>query len=109
MIELVQSVTVLPGIGPERAEQLGRLGITTIRDLLLHAPRRYDDRRHITQIGDITSFGPVTARGKIVDLGVNKYRKSTRSVFQLVLDDGTARLHCRWWNMPYMEKSFQKG
>ena len=25
------------------------------------------------------------------------------------LDDGTARLHCRWWNLPFMEKYFSAG
>lgn len=41
--------------------------------------------------------------------GVNYYRKRTRSVFEFVLDDGTARLHCRWWNLPFMEKYFKPG
>jgi succinate dehydrogenase / fumarate reductase flavoprotein subunit len=41
---LDQSLTVLSGVGPERAGLLGRLGLTTVRDLLLHSPRRYDGR-----------------------------------------------------------------
>src|SRR5690606_36720323 len=35
--------------------------------------------------------------------------RRTRSVFELILDDGTARLHCRWWNMPFMEAHFEPG
>src|SRR5262249_8941006 len=31
------------------------------------------------------------------------------SIFELILDDGTARLHCRWWNLPFMEKYFAVG
>ena len=50
-----------------------------------------------------------TTRGRIVALGTNYYRKKTKSVFEIVLDDGTARLHCRWWNLPFMEKYFQLG
>jgi len=30
-------------------------------------------------------------------------------VFEIVLEDGTGRLHCRWWNQHFMEKRFQKG
>jgi ATP-dependent DNA helicase RecG len=30
-------------------------------------------------------------------------------VFELVLDDGTARLHCRWWNLPFLESCFRMG
>jgi ATP-dependent DNA helicase RecG len=102
-------VTALPGVGPERAEQLGRLGIISIRDLLSHAPNRYEDRSRIQEIAAIESLGAATVKGTVVDLGINRYRQKLRSVFQLILDDGTGRLHCRWWNMPYMEKNFHKG
>jgi ATP-dependent DNA helicase RecG len=30
-------------------------------------------------------------------------------VFELVLDDGTGRLRCRWWNMPYVQNYFEQG
>jgi ATP-dependent DNA helicase RecG len=40
---------------------------------------------------------------------VKWYAKHTKSIFELILDDGTARLHCRWWNLPYMEKYFSVG
>ena len=30
-------------------------------------------------------------------------------MFEFILEDGTARLHCRWWNLPYMEKYFHAG
>src|SRR4051794_12031045 len=99
------NVTALPGVGPERAEQLGRLGIISIRDLLSHAPNRYEDRSRIQEIAAIESLGAATVKGTVVDLGINRYRQKSRSVFQLILDDGTGRLHCRWWNMPYMEKN----
>jgi ATP-dependent DNA helicase RecG len=102
-------VSVLAGVGPARSELLGKLGISTVRELLLHPPRRYEDRRKLLEIAGIQSTGPATVRGTIVDLGTKTYRKKTRSVFEVILDDGTGRLHCRWWNMPYMEKNFAKG
>jgi ATP-dependent DNA helicase RecG len=45
----------------------------------------------------------------VVALGVKRYRHGQKSVFELILDDGTARLHCRWWNLPFMEKYFEAG
>ncbi|MCX6923936.1 MAG: DEAD/DEAH box helicase family protein [Verrucomicrobia bacterium] len=102
-------MTTLPGVGPERAAQLARLEIHTIEDLLLHRPRRYEDRRHIWPIARLQLNEPSTARGTVVALGVKWYQKHTKSIFELILDDGTARLHCRWWNLPFMEKYFAVG
>jgi RecG-like helicase len=60
---LAAPVTSLWGVGGERAAQLARLGIVTIEDLLLHAPRRYEDRRHFRKIAELTKDEPFTARG----------------------------------------------
>ncbi len=96
-------VTVLWGVGSERSLQLDRLGIRTLLDFLLHRPRRYEDRREFRAIRDVADKGWVTVRGRVVAQGVKLFRQRTRSVFELILDDGTGRMHCRWWNMPYME------
>lgn len=97
------------GVGIERAKQLERLKLFTVGDLLLHQPRRYEDRRHFRSIRDLELNTPATVRGRVVALGVKYFRKRTKSVFELILDDGTARLHCRWWNLEFMQKYFQQG
>ena len=43
MQSLQDPVTVLKGVGDKKAEQLATLGITTVEDLLIHYPSRYDD------------------------------------------------------------------
>ena len=106
---LARGVATLPGVGPERAAQLARLEMFTVEDLLLHRPRRYEDRRHFLPISSLQLNEPATTRGKVVAHGVKWYKKHTKSIFELILDDGTARLHCRWWNLPYMEKYFAVG
>jgi ATP-dependent DNA helicase RecG len=108
-IDLDAPVTVLWGVGSERSLQLERLGIRTLTDFLLHRPRRYEDRRVFRAIRDITEKGLVTVRGRVVAQGVKTFRGGARSVFELILDDGTGRLHCRWWNMPYLEGHFSVG
>lgn len=46
-------VTVLSGVGPARAELLGRMGVRTVGDLLRHAPSRYDDRRQVLTLREL--------------------------------------------------------
>jgi len=108
--ELQRSVTTLWGVGPERAKQLERLEIHTIEDLLLHRPRRYEDRRNFLPIAKLQISEAATARGKIIAAGVKRWRKGQRALFECVLDDGSAHLHCRWWQMqPWMEDYFVVG
>ena len=102
-------LTALRGVGPERASQLDRLGLRTVNDLLLHAPRRYEDRRYLLKIKELKLGESATTRGRIVATGVKTYQRKTRSVYEFVLEDGTGRLHCRWWNLPFMEKYFAVG
>jgi ATP-dependent DNA helicase RecG len=102
-------VTTLYGVGPERASQLHRLGIRRIEELLLHRPRRYEDRRRLQKIAALQEGEPAIVHGKVVAQGTKWYRQHTKSIFEIILEDGTARLHCRWWNLPYMEKYFALG
>lgn len=108
-INLLSPITVLPGVGPERARLLERLGIETVRDLILHAPRAYEDRRAFLKIGEITELGVVSVAGSIVEVGLKRFGRGTKSQTLVVIDDGTGRLHCRWWNLPFMVKNFHKG
>ncbi len=106
---LDQPVTVLRGVGGERATQLARLDIHTIGDLLLHRPRRYEDRRHFRAIADLHAGDTAAVRGTVVAQGLKRWKHGTRSVFELILSDGSGRLHCRWWNLPFMENYFAVG
>lgn len=105
---LQRPVASLWGVGPERAALLARLGIFSIQDLLLNRPRRYEDRRHFKRISDLQKGEAGTARGRIVAMGLKRFARGAKSVFEIVLDDGSAPLHCRWWNLPYMEKYFAR-
>jgi ATP-dependent DNA helicase RecG len=106
---LKMPVTSLWGVGGERAVQLARLDIRTVEDLLLHRPRRYEDRRHFRNIAEMSRDEAATVRGTVVACGLKRFRKGAKSVFEIILNDGTARLHCRWWNLPFMEKYFAVG
>src|SRR2546427_11785506 len=101
---LAQPVTALRGVGPERAKQLERLEVRTVEDLLLHRPRRYEDRRQFRPIAELQLGEPAVTRGQIVALGVKGFRKPSKSIFEFVLGDGSRRLHYRSWKLPFMEK-----
>ncbi len=107
---LAAPVTSVWGVGEERAKLLARLEIFTVEDLLLHKPRRYEDRRKFLPIRELKLSEPATVRGTIIAAGIKRFKKGTRAMFECVFDDGTARLHCRWWQaQPWMEDWFTVG
>lgn len=106
---LPNPVTTLCGVGPERAALLVRLGIVSVSDLLHHRPRRHEDRRHLRPIRSLQAGESVLTGGRIVAAGVKRWSHGTKSVFEFILEDGTGRLHCRWWNLPYLEDQFHVG
>jgi ATP-dependent DNA helicase RecG len=55
----------LPGIGPQRAELLGKLGLLTHEDLLHYVPRRHEDRRHLVPLSEAQEGAAITVRGKV--------------------------------------------
>ena len=108
-LPLQTPLRALRGVGLERAAQLERLELRCVGDLLLHRPRRHEDRRHFQPIGKLNLEEAGLARGKIMAAGLNRWRGGTRSVYEFILEDGSGRLHCRWWNLPFLEKHFKPG
>jgi ATP-dependent DNA helicase RecG len=107
---LAAPVTTLWGVGGERAKQLARLEIHTVEELLLHRPRRYEDRRNFRAVKELKMGEAATVRGKIIAAGVKRWRKGERALFECVLDDGTAHLYCRWWQaQPWLDEHFATG
>ncbi len=47
MLKLSDKISMLSGIGPAKEKAFSRLGIHTVRELLFHIPRGYEDRSHI--------------------------------------------------------------
>ena len=107
---LAQPVTTVWGVGSDRAALLAKLGIHTVEDLLLHRPRRYEDRRKFLPIRELKADEAATVRGTVVAAGIKRWKQGSRSMFECILDDGSARLHCRWWQgYPWMEEYYTVG
>jgi ATP-dependent DNA helicase RecG len=96
------------GVGPRRAELLGRLGIRTVRDALYFFPFRYEDRTSIKNICDIRQGSSETVRGKVVSSGFKGPPRGMR-IFSAVINDGTGLLQAQWFNQPYMKRNFPVG
>lgn len=107
--DLLGAVTELPGIGPARAEALERLGITSIRDLLLTIPRRLETIASTIPIAEAReAVGEVVrVRGRVCG---KRYSRAggRRSLLRIKLDDGTATIDALFFNQPWMRNQIER-
>ena len=105
---LASSVGTLKGVGEVNQKRLARLGIETIRDLLYHLPRRYDDFSALKQIRQLEYGEEVTVVGAVRES--KSFRTSSgRQVTRIVLSDGTGAIEVSWFNQPFLEKKLRPG
>jgi len=91
---------------------LARLGVATVRDLLFHLPRRYDDLREMRQLGELTWVEEgtvVSARVRVVDVRVEaSFRRRIQRTIA-VLEDDTGTLESTWFGRRYIERRLHAG
>ena len=98
----------LKGVGPVRAERLGRIGIATARDLLYYVPRRYDDASTVEPISSLEVGMDVTMVGRVRSKGIVPTRSGLR-IFQAVLQDDSGMITCAWPGQPWLDRKLEKG
>lgn len=104
-LTLNSGVDSLPGVGAKRVEQLARLHIATVGDLLLHLPARYEDRSRITPISSVTPGTVVTVRGKVVETQLKTTARRRMKIFEAAVADTAGlggMLVARWFNQAHL-------
>ena len=89
-----------------------RLGLQTVRDLLFHLPRRYDDLREIYRLGDLVWVPDgtiVSARVRIVSLRVEPtFRRRVQRTVATV-EDETGSAEATWFGRRFIERRLGPG
>ena len=102
------SVRYAKGVGPARAEELLRLGVRSMEDLLWAVPRRYEDRRSMATIQQLVPGQISTVRGQLLTKDLRRIRGG-RTIVEATVGDDTGVVHCRWFNQPYLAKWLHVG
>jgi ATP-dependent DNA helicase RecG len=105
---LRQSLQSLKGVGPARYEQLRRLGLETVGDLLWHFPRSYEDLTEVRALADLSEGQFQTVHGEVVELEGRRLADG-RCVVSVVLGEGKHCLEGVWFNQPYAAQRFRYG
>ncbi|MEZ4712369.1 MAG: ATP-dependent DNA helicase RecG [Caldilineaceae bacterium] len=105
--DLQAPVTILPGVGGVTAEQLGRLGVHQVIDLLWHLPARHEDFSTMRTIAQLKPGEQVTVLANLWEIRERKIGLN-RQMVQGILADGTGTLHATWWNK-YVVRQLETG
>ena len=98
----------LPG-GSSLLRGLAKLGVTTVADLLTCLPRRYEDRREITQIADLAGGTSATISARVTDLRVEKtWRRGVQRTIATLVDDSGA-VDAIWYGRRFIERRLTVG
>ncbi len=104
------SVRFVKGVGPKLALLLKKKGIETVEDALYNLPFRYEDRRAIKRIADLTVGGRGVGYAEVIATGEVFYPKSRRKVYEAILGDGSGFITAKWFQgIRYVQGRLKKG
>jgi len=109
MISLETSLENLPKIGPAYQKRLKKMGLATVRDLLLYFPSRYDDFSNVIPIEEIKTGETVCVQGRISTVEHRKSFRKWMDIIEIIVEDQTGFVKATWFNQPYLEKTFKEG
>ena len=106
-MDLTAPIQEVKGIGPKTAEVLHKAGIFTLRDLVYHLPRDYEDFQQAQKISDLKP-GNVVVKAKVEGIKLRRMRRNLILV-EATLRDKSGAIRAVWFNQPYRAKQFDAG
>lgn len=107
-MELLDSIEVIKNIGKTRADQLKKMGIETVEDLIEYYPRNYEDRTESVSIKEVEKGEVNTIKARvIVKPEGRKVRNMT--IISVRVEDKSGGIDCIWFNQPYIKNQLILG
>jgi ATP-dependent DNA helicase RecG len=104
--DLQTPLQYMKGVGPRRAADLQRVGLSTVEDLLHRFPVRYEDRGAFQTIATLRPGVAATIAGEIVGCGLRPTRRPRFKIFEMLVRDQTGSLRAIWFNQPFLNDVF---
>jgi len=109
MARLTDPITILKGIGPTKAKQFAALNIFTLRDLICHFPRGYEDRTHLVTIEKLEVDKPACFKAMVMNSPRTTHIRKGLDLTKVQIADHTARLNVTFFNNKFAAEQLQYG
>ena len=96
------------GLRGKRGAALREAGVTSVADLLLHAPRRYIDRSRILPLAEVPVGEEVTVIGTVKKVTTRRPRRNL-TIVEAVMGDGSSFVWATWFNQPFRATQLAEG
>jgi len=106
MDPLASALQYLKGVGPRRAADLQRVGLSTVEDLLYRFPMRYEDRGAFKTIASLRPGMVASVMADVISSGVRPTRRPRFKIFEMLVRDRTGALRAVWFNQPFLADVF---
>ena len=106
--EIQTPVSNLYGAGKTTIEQLGRLGVSTVGDLLRLWPRAWEDRSRYNTLSEWNTFHKLNVPVAVMDQQWFGYGRM-KTLKLIVCDSEGTRGELACFNRPFLEKAFPEG
>ena len=109
MARLSDPITILKGVGPAKAKQFENLNIFTLRDLICHFPRGYEDRTKLVTIDQLEADRPACFKAMVMNIPRTAHIRKGLDMTKVQLADHTGRLNVTFFNNRYVTDQLQYG
>ena len=109
MAKLSDPVTMLKGVGEVRSKQLAQLNIFTLRDLICHFPRGYEDRTKLVPIEKLEPDIPACFRAMVMNTPRTSHIRKGLDLTKVQLADTTGRLNVTFFNNRFAAQQLEYG
>ena len=109
MARLSDPITILKGIGPTKAKQFANLNIFTLRDLICHFPRGYEDRTKLVPIEKLEADVPACFRAMVMNTPRTSHIRKGLDLTKVQVADHSGRLNLTFFNNRFAAEQLQYG
>ncbi|MDO8582591.1 MAG: ATP-dependent DNA helicase RecG [bacterium] len=109
MLTLNTELAHIQGINKRLQDGLKKLGLVTVRDLVLHLPNRYDDFSNAATIADLAVGQIASVRARVSKIEMRRSFRRNMAIVEAVLEDRTGSVRAVWFNQPYILRSLPVG
>ncbi len=103
------SLSSLKGVGKKRMDQLKKLGLETIVDLLFFYPRDYMDRSVQKKIAEAIEGDTILINAHVISHVKEISAKSRMTLCETKIQDDTGVLKVIWFNQSFVKHQIKKG